>query len=152
MILQRKVLISLAVCLLLIAIMIGGCNMMEPKPATTVSKYPDRPINLIVPFTAGGALDMIARSLEKTSSQHLGQPLIVINKPGGGGTLGWNELSGSSPDGYTIGISGIDLILQSLYGPTKYNFPTALDPLGQIFSSAMVMAIQSNNHGKILMM
>lgn len=138
---QKKVLISLVVYLLLISIMLGGCTMMEPKLVTKTIKYPERPITIIVPFSSGGALDMVARSLEKAASQHLGQPMIVVNKPGGGGTLGWNELSRATPDGYTIGISGIDLILQSLYGPTKYNYPTSLDPLGQIFSSAMVLAI-----------
>jgi tripartite-type tricarboxylate transporter receptor subunit TctC len=144
MILQRKVLVLLAVCLLLISIMIGGCNTMEPKMVTTTSKYPDKPINIIVPFNAGGSLDMIARSLEKTSNQHLGQPLIVVNKPGGGGSIGWNELAASNPDGYNIGIAGIEIILQPLYGPTKYNYPTALDPLIQVSSTPMVMVVQAN--------
>jgi tripartite-type tricarboxylate transporter receptor subunit TctC len=142
MILQRKIIISLAVYLLLISIMIGGCTMMEPKTVSTTNKYPDKPITIIVPFSAGGAYDLVARALEKTAIQHIGQPLIVVNKPGGAGTIGWNELAGANPDGYTIGISGVEIILQSMYGPAKYHYPTALEPLGQIFSSAMVMAIQ----------
>jgi tripartite-type tricarboxylate transporter receptor subunit TctC len=140
---QRKVLISLAVFLLLISIMLGGCTTTEPKTVTKPIKYPDKPITIIVPFSAGGVYDLIARALEKTSNQHLGQPLVVVNKSGGAGTIGWNELVSASPDGYTIGIIGVDSILQSLYGSTKYNYPTALEPLGQIFSAAMVMAIQS---------
>jgi tripartite-type tricarboxylate transporter receptor subunit TctC len=80
MILRKKVLISLAVYLLLISIMIGGCTTMEPKMVTTTSNYPDKPITIIVPFSAGGGVDLIARALEKTAIQHLGQPLIVVNK------------------------------------------------------------------------
>jgi tripartite-type tricarboxylate transporter receptor subunit TctC len=143
MILQRKVLISLAVCLSLISIMIGGCNTMEPKQVTKTIKYPDKPISVIVPFSAGGGLDLIARLLEKTSSQHLGQPLIVVNKPGGAGTIAWDELAGATPDGYTIGITGVEVILQPLYGPTKYNYPTALEPLVQVSSHPMVMVVQA---------
>jgi tripartite-type tricarboxylate transporter receptor subunit TctC len=143
MILQKKVLISLAVYLLLISIMIGGCNTMEPKTVMTISKYPDRPINIIVPFSAGGGMDLLARALEKTASKNLGQPLIVINRTGGGGTIGWNELAGANPDGYTIGISGVEIILQSLNGQTKYNYPTALEPLAQVTSSPYVMAVQA---------
>jgi tripartite-type tricarboxylate transporter receptor subunit TctC len=143
MILQKKVLISLAVYLLLISIMIGGCTMMEPKTVTTTSKYPEKPITIIVPFSAGGGMDLLARALEKTSLQHLGQPLIVLNKPGGAGTIAWDELAGATPDGYTIGITGVEVILQPLYSPTKYNYPTALEPLVQVSSHPMVMVVQA---------
>jgi len=117
--------------------------MMEPKTVTTTSKYPEKPITLIVPYSAGGGLDLIARSLEKRAFTTLGQSLIIINKPGGGGTIGWNELVHATPDGYTIGMSGADLILQSLYDSTKYNYPTALEPIVQITSSPSVMVVQS---------
>jgi tripartite-type tricarboxylate transporter receptor subunit TctC len=117
---------------------------MEPKTVTTISNYPDRPITIIVPFSAGGGVDMIARSLEKTAIQHLGQPLIVVNKPGGAGTIAWNELAGATPDGYTIGITGVEILLQPLYSLTKYNYPTALEPLVQVSSFPMVLAIQAN--------
>jgi tripartite-type tricarboxylate transporter receptor subunit TctC len=143
MLLQKKVLILLAVYLLLVSTMIEGCATMQSKTVTS-SKYPEKPITLIVPFSAGGGMDLLARAMEKTASKNLGQPLIIINKVGGGGTIGWNELAGAAPDGYTIGISGVDLLLQSLYGQTKYNYPTDLEPLVQISSSPYVMVIRAN--------
>ncbi|WP_036682200.1 Bug family tripartite tricarboxylate transporter substrate binding protein [Pelosinus fermentans] len=121
---------------------------MMQRTVMTTSKYPEKPITLIVPFSAGGGMDLLARAMEKTASTNLGQPLIIINKPGGGGTIGWNELAGAAPDGYTIGISGVDLILQSLYGSTKYNYPTALEPIVQITSSPYVMVVQANQPWK----
>jgi tripartite-type tricarboxylate transporter receptor subunit TctC len=142
---KKKVLISLlALYLLLISIIIGGCTMSESKTVTTTKKYPDRPITIIVPFSAGGAYDLIPRALERTANQHLGQPLIVVNKPGGAGNIGWNELAGVTPDGYTIGITGIEMLLQPLYSLGKYNYPTALEPLVQVSSFPMVLAIQAN--------
>jgi tripartite-type tricarboxylate transporter receptor subunit TctC len=88
-------------------------------------------------------MDLVARLLEKSAPAHLGQPLVIVNKPGGAGTLGWNELSSASPDGYTLGMTGLEVILQSLYGTTKYNYPTALDPLLQINDLSIVMVIKA---------
>lgn len=145
MILNKKVLISLVtVFLILISILIVGCAMINPKAATTTNTYPDRPITIIVPFSAGGSLDLIARALEKTAVQHLGQPLIVVNKPGAAGTLAWNELTNTAPDGYTIGITGVEIILHPLYGLSKYNYPTSLEPLVQVSSSPFIMVVQAN--------
>ncbi len=129
--------------ILIISMIVGGCTTTQQEVMKT-SKYPEKPITLIVPFSAGGGMDLLARALEKTATTNLGQPLIIINKPGGGGTIGWNELAGVAPDGYTIGISGVDLILQSLYGSTKYNYPTALEPIVQITSSPFVMVVQAD--------
>jgi tripartite-type tricarboxylate transporter receptor subunit TctC len=131
---------------LLISIMIGGCTSMQNETVITpkVEKYPDKPIILIVPYSAGGGLDITARILEKTAVKYLGQPLTIINKPGGAGTIGWNELAGSAPDGYTIGMTVTDILLPSLYGPTKYNYPTAIEPLAQTTVIPFVMAIQAD--------
>ncbi|MBP2658973.1 MAG: hypothetical protein H6Q69_2005 [Firmicutes bacterium] len=129
--------------LLLVSFMIGGCTAIQPT-VTTARKYPEKPITLIVPFSAGGGMDLLARAMEKTATMNLGQPLVIINKTGGGGTIGWNELAGAAPDGYTIGISGVDLIFQSLYGSTKYNYPTALEPLVQVSSSPYVMVVRAD--------
>ncbi|WP_110956328.1 tripartite tricarboxylate transporter substrate binding protein [Massilibacillus massiliensis] len=112
---------------------------MQSQTTTAIKNYPDRPITIIVPFSAGGGLDLMARSLEKMAPKYLGQPLVVVNKPGGAGTIGWNELVNASPDGYTIGISAIDVIIQPLYGSTKYHYPTALEPIAQIASLPQIM-------------
>ncbi|WP_144352690.1 Bug family tripartite tricarboxylate transporter substrate binding protein [Sporomusa termitida] len=98
---------------------------------------------MIVPFSVGGGSDLIARSLEKYAFKHLGQPLVIINKPGGAGTIGWNELAGENPDGYTIGITASDLLLLSLYESGKYQYTTALDPLAQVTALPMVLAVQA---------
>ena len=64
--------------------------------------YPNRPIRLIVPFAAGGAVDVLARLLGSKLSDQLGQPVIVENRPGAGGTLAADAVAKSPPDGYTI--------------------------------------------------
>ena len=141
---KKHSLVLFSICLLLMTIIIGGCSDMQSKTATITKIYPTKPITIIVPFSAGGGLDLLARALEKMAPKYLGQPLVVVNKPGGAGTIGWNELAGASPDGYTLGISAIDLVIQPLYGPTKYHYPTALEPLVQIASFSSIMVVQAD--------
>lgn len=115
---------------------------MQSKTTTvTKNNYPTKPITVIVPFSAGGGLDLVARTLEKLAPKYLGQPLVVLNKPGGAGTIGWNELTTSNPDGYTLGISAIDVLIQPLYGSTKYHYPTALEPIAQVSTLPFIMVV-----------
>lgn len=141
---QNKSLMLLTICLLLVSIIMGGCSDIQNQTSTINKQYPTKPITIIVPFSAGGGLDVLARALEKLAPKYLGQPLIVVNKPGGAGTIGWNELASASPDGYTLGISAIDLLIQPLYGPTKYHYPTALEPLVQVSTSPWILVIQAD--------
>ena len=66
------------------------------------TNYPARPINLVVPFAPGGSSDVLARMLEPSMSRLLGQPLIILNRPGAGGNVGMEAVAKSPPDGYTI--------------------------------------------------
>lgn len=123
---------------------------MQNQPAASISKYPEKPITAIVPFGMGGSTDLTARSLEGTAIKFLGQPLVIVNKPGGAGMIGWNELAGAKPDGYTIGIVAVDMLISSLLETSKYNYITALEPLAQISSSPMVLAVHSDQDWKTL--
>jgi tripartite-type tricarboxylate transporter receptor subunit TctC len=67
------------------------------------SDYPNRPVTLVIPWTPGGSTDAALRQLAQSASKHLGQPLITINKPGAGGTLGPGQMAATArPDGYTV--------------------------------------------------
>lgn len=72
----------------------------DPAPAQT---FPDRPIEYIVLFAAGGSTDISARTICEIASKELGQPFVVLNKPGGGGSIAIGALAKASPDGYTVG-------------------------------------------------
>ena len=67
------------------------------------AEYPEKPITLIVPWPPGGASDVTPRSLLKTMSEELKQPVVIVNRPGAAGVVGTLEMERAVPDGYTIG-------------------------------------------------
>jgi tripartite-type tricarboxylate transporter receptor subunit TctC len=105
--------------------------------------WPDRPIRLVVPSAAGGSPDAICRIVADALAKPLGQPLIIDNKPGAGGSIGMTEIVRSQPDGYTIGYGNVGTLAinKSLYSrlpydPDKQLLPVAL--LGYVNNALVV--------------
>ena len=90
----------LLACITIIAASIGVTYAQED-----VTKFPSRPITFIVPFSAGGSSDLAFRLLGKETEKYLGQPMVIVNKAGAGGTIGISAVASAKPDGYTIGHS-----------------------------------------------
>jgi len=78
--------------------------VLASGPRATAADYPDKPVNLIIPYPAGGSTDVTGRALMNAVKKHFSQPVIVENKAGGGGTVGPNLVITKPPDGYTLGI------------------------------------------------
>ncbi|GGX95583.1 recombinase RecA [Litchfieldella qijiaojingensis] len=72
--------------------------------ATMAAEYPTKPIEVIVAYGAGGSTDTMARIFAKYAEEEIGQRMVVVNRPGAGGELGWVHLANAKPDGYTIGL------------------------------------------------
>ncbi len=78
-------------------------GFLTASPGISWADYPDRPITLIVIYSPGGGADLTSRALAKSVEKMLGQPIIVVNKPGAGGIVGASAIAAAKPDGYTIG-------------------------------------------------
>jgi tripartite-type tricarboxylate transporter receptor subunit TctC len=78
-----------------------------PQSASAEAKFPNRPIQMIVPYAAGGATDAVARLLQQGMEKRLGQPILVINRPGASTTLGTQQVARSAPDGHTIAMVSV---------------------------------------------
>ena len=94
--------------------------------------YPDKPINVIVPFAAGGPTDVVARILGEHMSRTLGQQLVVENVGGAGGSTGMTRVAAAAPDGYTLGVGnmGTQSAAPALYANLKYNPATSFAQIG----------------------
>jgi tripartite-type tricarboxylate transporter receptor subunit TctC len=84
------------------AFLLGAAGALAAPALARASNFPERPIRLICPWTAGGSTDVQMRALAEAASKILGQPMIVENRPGAGGTLGAAALLQARPDGYTL--------------------------------------------------
>jgi tripartite-type tricarboxylate transporter receptor subunit TctC len=71
-------------------------------PATGLAKFPDKPITYVICFNPGGESDITARIQQQPLEKILGVPVVIVYKKGGGGAVGWSELTRTKPDGYTI--------------------------------------------------
>lgn len=114
--------------------------------AAFAQTYPDRPITMIVPFTAGGGSDLVARVLQPEMSKSLGQQVLVVNRDGAAGTIGTAAVAHAAPDGYVIGlVASAPLISQ----PHLRKLPYSLDsfePVCQAFDGGphILMVAQSS--------
>ena len=102
-----------------LGLLLGAIFVQEMWAA---EKYPTKPIECIVAVEAGGDGDVINRPVMKNVSQILGQPVMIVNKPGGGSTLGYRELLKAKPDGYTIGWGSSTLIANKLQGLSPFDY------------------------------
>jgi tripartite-type tricarboxylate transporter receptor subunit TctC len=101
-IMTRRTILSLAAAC--------ACALLA-LPASAQQSYPDRPIRMIVPLSAASTVDIVARQLVDQMAPLLGQNLVVDNKPGAGGTIGTNALVRSPADGYTIGMTSSNHVI-----------------------------------------
>jgi tripartite-type tricarboxylate transporter receptor subunit TctC len=117
---------------------------------TEAGRYPSKPITLVVPFAPGGSTDLLARLMKKYATKHLGQDLVIVNKPGAGATIGWNEVVAAQPDGYTLAAVTSSAAIRPVYGDTKYNYVNALEPIAWISTIPQVLAVRSDSPWKTI--
>jgi len=113
--------------------------------------YPARPVNLIVPFAAGGPTDTIARILGERMGRALGQTVVVENVTGAGGSIAVTKVARSAPDGYTIGIGhiGTHVIVEAIQ-PVQYDVLKDLAPVGMICTNPQLLVAKAATPSKDL--
>ena len=118
--------------------------------AAHAQAYPTKPIRLIVPFPAGGATDLFARSLSQKLGERLGQSVVVDNKPGAGGTLGSDLAAKAVADGYTLLLSTTSThsIGPNLNPKIPYDAMRDFTPIGQVGNAPSIMLVPNSSPAK----
>lgn len=122
------------------ALALGAALIAGPAAA----QYPERAVNMVVPFSAGGPTDTVARSLAEAMRPTLGETVVVENKGGAGGTIGVSHVARSKPDGHTILLMHIGFsTAQSLYKDPGYK-SESFEPIGLVLDVPMTIIARSD--------
>jgi tripartite-type tricarboxylate transporter receptor subunit TctC len=122
--------------------LLGGAAVLPVAAAVAAEAYPSRPIRLIVPFPAGGGTDIVGRVLGQKLHESLGQPVVIDNRSGAGGTLGTGLAAKSSPDGYTLLLVPTSHVINpSIYAKLPYDTERDFSPITMVASAAILMAV-----------
>lgn len=130
---MKKLVVSLIVLVLAISFVSAG-GQQEPTPTDGELNWPTQPINLIVPYAAGGNSDFNARAVARYLPDVLGRPVVVTNMPGSGGTIGAAHVKDAEPDGYTILVHQLSLSIAEAAGMADYGIQDF--EVGSVFSKA----------------
>ena len=117
--------------------------LLSPILSLAQSNYPNKPINFIVPYGAGGGADSRSRQIAQKMSVILSQPIIVDNKPGAGGNIGTEFISRAAPDGYTIGMGNFApmAVNKTLFGNLRYDPESDLTPIVLVEKGPLVLVV-----------
>ncbi len=124
--------------------MLAALGLGSAQPASAQA-YPTRPLRIVVPFPPGGSTDLLARRISEALAKSLGQPVVVENRPGAGGTTGADAVAKAAPDGYTMlmGVTGSNAISAALYPKLPYNPVSDFQPITQVVSAPLVLVVSA---------
>ncbi|MEG1769749.1 MAG: tripartite tricarboxylate transporter substrate binding protein, partial [Comamonas sp.] len=116
---------------------------------TGAGAYPQRPVELIVPFAAGGGTDVLGRALAETMRKHFSQSVIVMNRAGASGAVGWSELAAAKPDGYKLAIITVEMTMIPHMGLTKITSDDVV-PIARLNADPATIAVRADSPFKTL--
>ena len=130
---QRRQFLSLAA---------GAAAMPTVSRMATAQTYPTRPVRIVVGFTVGGFYDTYARLIAQWLSEHLGQPFIIENRIGAGGSIATEAVVRAAPDGYTLLFTGSnDAWNTALYDNLSFNYVRDIAPVASISKGMGVLVV-----------
>jgi tripartite-type tricarboxylate transporter receptor subunit TctC len=121
----------------------GALALGVAAAATPAAAFPDRPIEFVIPFGAGGGADIEGRLLAKEMSKVLGVPVTPVNRPGGGGAVTYTHVKNAKPDGYTVAWNSTSVLTTTNLGNTDFTYE-ALDHVGRVEFQPQPFAIRAD--------
>jgi tripartite-type tricarboxylate transporter receptor subunit TctC len=128
--------------------LLGGSVLILTTGANATEPFPTRSIRLIVPYPAGGGTDIVGRVLGQKLHESLGQPIVIDNRGGAGGTIGTALAAKSAPDGYTLLLVPTSHVINpSIYAKLPYDTEKDFAPITMVASAAILMAVHPSVPG-----
>jgi tripartite-type tricarboxylate transporter receptor subunit TctC len=125
---------------------VAAAALLAAAPPAAAQIWPTRPMTMVVPFAAGGASDVIARTLAQGLRMELGQTVVVENVGGAGGMVGSSRVAKAAPDGYqmVLGNVGTHAQNQSLYKKPLYNAATDFAPVALVTNQSLILVVRKD--------
>ena len=115
--------------------------MLVLAAPVAAQEWPQKTIRIIVAFGPGGGSDIVSRIIGQALQEKLGQPVVIENRPGAGGTIGHEYVARADKDGYTIGIMTAGQIIAAMMSKApRYDTLTAFDPIAQVATAGLIMS------------
>jgi len=128
----------------MLSALLGGAAALAAIPAARAQNFPGRPIELVVPFAAGGGTDAMARAMSDASRAYLPQPIVVLNKPGAAGGIGLTEIANSNPDGYKLALVTADMVIIPHLGLTRTTYDK-FTPIIQLNADPSAITVRADS-------
>jgi tripartite-type tricarboxylate transporter receptor subunit TctC len=112
------------------------------RTAAAQARFPTRPVRVVVPFAAGGVIDVVARIVTEPMARILGQPVVVENLPGAGSTIGARTVARAAPDGYTLLLNGAaQSVIPALYPDAGFDALADFTPVATLGVQTFILAV-----------
>lgn len=125
------------------AVCLGLCVSFAPA-AVLAQSYPSKPIRIVVPYPAGGATDVLARTVSSRLAPKLGQPVVVENRAGASGNIGLDHVAKSQPDGYTIVMSTGNMTIAPAFGELPFDPVKDFAPITTVIASQNIITARQD--------
>ena len=130
---------------------LGAALLAAISTFAAAQAYPSRPITVVVPFAAGGPTDTIARILGDRMARSLGQPVVIENTAGAGGTIAGNRVARATPDGYTVAIGHVGThVIAGAVQKTSYDVYADFEPIGLACANPQIIVTKMDVPAKDL--
>jgi tripartite-type tricarboxylate transporter receptor subunit TctC len=118
---------------------------------SALAAFPDKPVTIVVPFAPGGANDVVVRAIQQPLSEALGQPIVVENRGGAGGSVGAGFVARSRPDGYTLLMAATGFVVNpSLYDKVQYDPLRDFDQVAELTTFPVIYTVRPDMGVKTL--
>ena len=128
----------------IVSALLGGVAAFAAIPSAQAQSFPSRPVELVVPFAAGGGTDALARAMSDAARAHFSQPIVILNKPGAAGGIGLTEVARSNPDGYKLALVTADMVIIPHLGLTKTTYES-FTPIIQLNADPSAITVAADS-------
>lgn len=121
----------------------AACALTLAAPTMAQADFPNHAVELLVPYQPGGGTDGLARAFADASRKHMSQSIVVVNRPGAGGAIGWTEVINSKPDGYKLAVLTVELLTLPHLGLAKFNYDD-FQPIAQLNADPAAVTVKAD--------